>query len=278
MLKVIKEMTQFDFYNVNIDHSYINLVERLAKDLDLDIERAIPKYGYREAYSLVRGTTKHMLIQSGGEAVGTGTYCSANGHFANEFYAWLVDNKTEYQLIRADVKIDLDGQEYFEQIAKMLKIVALNHRLKTSCMGDWVQTNTGRTLYVGSRQSPVYCRLYEKGHQYSFASNLVRLEFEIKPKKHARLELAGQPAANFLNVNRWVSELISMMTQSTIEPSDLKLGTVYLPSDHERALAHLVKQYQSTIKKQLTLDGGCLDNLWHTLTTHENWKHDDEQP
>lgn len=276
MLKVIKNMCEFDFYNANIDSNYENLVERIAKDLDLDIERARPKYGYEKAVSLVRGTTKHMLIQSGGEAVGTGTYCSANGAFSNEFYNWLVFNKIEYQLIRADVKIDLDGKEYFMQIANMLKKVALNHRLKTSCMGDWVQTNTGRTLYVGSRQSPVYCRLYEKGHQLSYASNLVRLEFEIKPKKQARLELSHQQAKNFLNVNRWVSELISMMTQSTIEPSDLKLGTVYLPSDHDKALAHLIKQYQNTIKKQLTLDGGCLHTLWHTLTTHENWKNDNE--
>lgn len=276
MLKVIKNMCEFDFYNANIDSNYENLVERIAKDLDLDIERARPKYGYEEAVSLVRGTARHMLIQSGGDAVGTGTYCSANGAFSNEFYQWLAHNKIEYQLIRADVKIDLDGKEYFMQIANMLKKVALNHRLKTSCMGDWVQTNTGRTLYVGSRQSPVYCRLYEKGHQLSYASNLVRLEFEIKPKKQARLELARQPAKNFINVNRWVSELISMMTQSSIEPGDLKLGTVYLPSDHEKALAHLIKQYQNTIKKQLTLDGGSLDTLWNTLTTHENWKNDNE--
>lgn len=102
----------------------------------------------------------------------------------------------------------------------------------------------------------------------------MRLEFEIKPKKHARFELAHLPASEFLNINRWVSELIEMMTQSHIKQSDLKLGTIHLPSDHERALAHLVKQYQKTLKKQLTLDGGCLDNLWHTLTTHENWKND----
>lgn len=276
MLNEIKKITEFDFYNANIDQDFKELVERLAHDLDLDIERGYPKYGYEKAVHLVRGSTKHMFIQSGGSAVGTGTYTSANGHFANMFFDWLVKNKIQYQLIRADVKIDLDGKEYFMQLANMLKKVALNHRLKTSCMGDWVQTNTGRTLYVGSRTSPVYCRLYEKGHQYSFASDLVRLEFEIKPKKQARHELARLPPSEFLNINRWVTELIAMMTQSQIKQSDLKLGTIHAPSDHERALAHLIKQYQKTLKKQLTIDGGCLDNLWHTLTTHEAWKNEQD--
>lgn len=277
MLEVLKSMAEFDFYNANIDCDYTALVERLSQDLDLDIVRAYPKYGYEKAVHLARGDTKHMFIQAGGSSVGTGTYTSANGHFANEYYAWLEKNKTEYNLIRADVKIDLDGKEYFIQIANMLKKVALNNRLKTSCMGDWVQTHTGRTLYVGSRQSPVFCRLYEKGHQYNFASDLVRLEFEIKPKKDARRALALQPASSFVNINRWVSELFTMMCQSDIEPSDLKIGTVHAPSDHDRALAHLIKQYQNTIKKQLTIDGGSLDNLWNTLTTHENWKNDNEQ-
>lgn len=272
MLEVIKNIAEFDFYTVSIDSDYEALVSLVAKDLDLDVELGYPKFGYESAVHLVRGSTRHALAQSGGSNVGTATYFQANGHFSNEFFAWLVENKIKYQLIRADVKIDLDGAEYFMQLANMLKKVASNHRLKTSCMGDWVQTHTGRTLYVGSRQSPVYCRLYEKGHQVSYASNLVRLEFEVKPKKEARFALAHMPPSHFLTVNRWVSELISMMSQSTVQPSDLKIGTVYLPSDHEKALAHMIKQYQNTLKKQLTIDGGCIDTLFRTLINHENWK------
>lgn len=274
MLEVIKNMAEFDFYTVSIDLEYQSLVSRVAKDLDLDIEAGYPKFGYEKCVNLVRGSTTHMIMQSGGASVGTAIYCSSTGHFSNHFFAWLVDNRIDYQLIRADVKIDLDGSEYFMQLANMLKKVALNHRLKTSCMGDWVQTHTGRTLYVGSRQSPVYCRLYEKGHQVSYASNLVRLEFEVKPKKQARFDLAHMPASYFLTVNGWVSELISRMCQSTVNPSDFKVGTVYSPSDHEKALAHMIKQYQNTLKKQLTIDGGCIDTLFRTLTTHENWKNE----
>lgn len=274
MLKVIEKMSEFDFYTVSVDQHYQSLLSRIASDLDLDIEKGYPKFGYEQCVNLVRGSTTHMIIQWGGAAVGTATYCSATGHFSNKFFSWLVDNKIDYQLIRADIKIDFDGAEYFMQLANLLKKVALNHRLKTSCMGDWIQTNTGRTLYVGSRQSPVYCRLYEKGHQADYASNLVRLEFEVKPKKQARTGLACMPASHFLTVNAWVSELVSMMSQSTVNPSDLKVGTVYAPSDHENALAHMIKQYQNTIKKQLTIDGGCIYTLFNTLTNHENWKNE----
>ncbi|WP_180295747.1 replication initiation factor domain-containing protein, partial [Snodgrassella communis] len=53
------------------------------------------------------------------------------------------------------------------------------------CVGsDWLSgTNRGKTLYIGSRKSSKYCRIYEKGkEQGDEQSKWVRFELELKNK------------------------------------------------------------------------------------------------
>ena len=54
----------------------------------------------------------------------------------------------------------------------------------------------------------------------------------------------------------------------------ITLNNIRKETTHEAALRQLVIQYQNTLKKQLAIDGGCVDNLFRTLTTHENWKNE----
>ncbi len=102
---------------------------------------------------------------------------------------------------------------------------------------------------MGSRKFPVMLRLYEKGKQLqgeglaSASSDWVRVEFEVKPKREAaRLNLAVTEPDDFVGCSKWSHQMAGMLLESSVRRIE-GLGTVRRPSDRDRALAALVKQY-----------------------------------
>lgn len=268
-----KMQPRFDAFVFNANLDVISVCQHFEQ-LGFSLLPHGATLGYRYAYILELGGLNHGLIQYGGDTVGTGVYVSVTGSHSER-----VRDSVQHwdaKLLRADIALDFDGSKYFPLIAVDLVNLAKEKKLKTSTVGDWAQQIGGRTLYIGSRQSTYMMRLYEKYKQKGIdcgGSELVRLELEIKPALHARALAFTMTALELLSCAKTYDSIykkyLSLIdAQSLTKPRKM--------TNHEKAFAQMVKQYQKTIQKQLDMSGGCLDTYYQSLITHPNWTHENE--
>lgn len=266
-------LLRFDAFVFRVELD-IAIVCQLFEFLGFSLPPGSAKFGYRYAYELELGGLKHGLIQYGGDSVGTGVYVQVMGSHAGRVRDSVLSAGWSGYLIRADIALDFNGAKYFKKISTDLVQLAKTKNLKTSTVGDWVQSVGGRTLYVGSRTSAFMVRLYEKYKQKGVDTNgeeTIRLELEIKPYKHARLSAFTLSASELVGS----SSIYSPIFEKYIKLSDgITLNNLRKETSHEAALRQLVIQYQNTLKKELAIHGGCVYSLFQSLTTHENWKND----
>lgn len=263
----------FDAFVFRVDFDPIEIVKHL-ESLEFSLVPATALYGYRYCYKLELGGNSHGIVQYGGDSVGTGVYVQVMGSHSGRVRDYFLTLGLPCHLLRADIALDFNGAKYFKKLSKDLVSLARLKGLKTSTVGDWVQGLGGRTLYVGSRSSTFMIRLYEKYKQKGVDTNgeeTIRLEMEIKPYKHARLESFPLTALELVSSSSIYSPIYQKYLKLT---EGITMNCIRKDTDHERALAHMVKQYQKTIEKQLDISGGCLDTFYQSLTKHENWKND----
>lgn len=255
----------FDAYVVSVHLTDPDLLrERLSRELDLDFVSTRPKFGYARAYRLFRGDINHGLMQYGGDNTGSGVYVSILGGMAGAFRDFLLAWRFDYGVLRADVAFDTVGS-VFDEVARIAQDLIHDRRLSSSVAGDWVN-GTGRTLYIGSRQSICFGRIYEKWVQLGLpeSSAFDRVEFEFKPHKKARTAAASLEPLDFIKSSRWASDLCNTLFAASLFARS-SLDRPRAQSDHNRALAHLVKQYRKTISHELDNSGGCVYTLIDTL-------------
>jgi hypothetical protein len=157
----------------------------------------------------------------------------------------------EHQASRVDVAMDFDeGPDWFSTMADWLIDHANNSNPKMTLdfRGDWSNGKKGRTLYVGTRKSAVYIRLYEKGVKELQEGNLsaspdwVRFEAEIKPEKKAgKLMLSKMTPVECFGCSAILRSFADMVCGAQVSP--VKVTKVHRMKDHDRAFAHLAFQY-----------------------------------
>lgn len=264
---------KFDAFVFRVDSDPTEILQHI-ESLEFSLVPATALYGYRYCYKLELGGSSHGIVQYGGDSVGTGVYVQVMGSHSGRVRDFFLSLGLSCHLLRADVALDFNGSKYFKEISTDLVTLAKSKGLKTSTVGDWVQGVGGRTLYVGSRSSAFMIRLYEKYKQKGINTDgeeTIRLEMEIKPYKHARLESFSLTALQLVSSSAIYSPIYQKYLKLT---EGITMNNIRKDTDHERALAHMILQYQNTIKKQLTLDGGCIYSFFQTLTNHENWKNE----
>lgn len=84
-----------------------------------------------------------------------------------------------FKITRLDIAIDFIDSK-FERLSYLLDVHASASNIKSSVAGDFMRGVDGRTLYLGSRQSRFFFRLYEKGIESSGVKDHIRAELEIK--------------------------------------------------------------------------------------------------
>lgn len=268
----------FDWFSCGVECSFPHLLVLVESTLEnVDFQEITPRSGYEQAFK-VAATGISFVAMFGGSNVGTRMMLQASGSDAESFRSWFLSVfanddrsllKYDPVLIRADVAVDFDEPGVFGDLTSVLIGVSESHRLKKACLGDWISPSDpkGRTLYIGSRQSPVMCRLYEKGKTLvDVRPDLARLEIEIKPKRvEARRQYVTLSARDLVFCNAWTSALFVSLSGVSYESAALPPGTVHRDTDHERAFAHMVKQYRATMKKELDLLGGDYMMLLESL-------------
>lgn len=263
----------FDWYQASLVDVKVDSFLKVASNyFDCDVRHTKPDKPYEVGYELSRGEIKFLKVSHGG--VNEGMFLKASGHNAPEFSDFLKKYYPIHSVSRVDSAIDFDDPEAFSILYEQAKHVAAKYRLKFNQLGDWrseSEREGGRTIQIGSRKSPVFIRIYEKGYEQleknsdeNVSLDWVRLELELKPaNKEAKRFISEATPRQVLSINEWVRELTAAMGDHDILP--IKVGTAHRKSDLHRSYSHMVKQYGSTIEKIVS---DTLEGDWSLLSEY----------
>jgi hypothetical protein len=167
----------------------------------------------------------------------------------------------DHQVSRADVALDFnEGPDWFNDFSRLLIDMAndAKPKLKLDFRGDWSAGRDGRTLYIGSRKSAVYIRLYEKGIKEIQHGNVtaprdwVRFEAEIKPEKlDGKLMLSKMTPEQCFGSSRLLVKCSELVFGAKVEP--VTVSKVRKMKDHDRSMAHLASQYGQILLDEMDL-------------------------
>jgi len=241
----------FDWYAGGITDSPDYVLGYLREGLgcDPDVHRVYPKNGYTDSAVISLGD-RVLCSASWGGNTGDRVLVTGTGENAPPVASLVRSEWPDHLLVRADVRIDVDDPTAWPTMYNMGVSLGKKHRLKLEHHGDYVRGENGRTLNIGSRQSPAYARIYEKGHQLraegvsGVSLDLVRFEAELKPKRRAaRVVMASLSPAAMLGGAPFLAEAAQLLLGDDV-PRVTGLNRLKRPSDRDRALAHAAHQYR----------------------------------
>lgn len=236
-------MAKFDWYECTFFESDpLDLMRRLERSNPFAmIEPDAPKYGYRVG----------QVFRHGGDAMARvwwegneGVHVSSTSSYAHEV-APLLRAHGVHSVTRLDACEDWIEHGLFDRMAAHLISYAVANRITITQLGDWVR-GEARTLYLGSKQSAVRLVLYEKGYEQGGNLDWVRLEVRVRPKGRIAREAAARwtPGEAF-GAARWVVGALEGLGWDHLQAQSI--GTVYRPSNDERARLTIRKQYGAVI-------------------------------
>lgn len=172
-----------------------------------------------------------------------------------------------HRCTRVDSCADFDAPRAFDRLRRACMTVKKAHRIMGERRGDWEDfPEKGRTLYLGSPQSPTRMRLYEKGKQPEYVHldrpNWARIEVQVRPEKDARVAFNGLTPLDVWGASSWTRELAAAVLKQHVDPHPA--GTTYRVSERDAALSWMCKQYGAHLVG-LAQDLGGWDCLGLTL-------------
>lgn len=178
----------------------------------------------------------------------------STGDFADGV-APILRQMVPHRLSRADIAIDyLEGS--FDELYKVgllaAKLAGVKARLIAPPpeLGD---DGTGRTLYLGSRSSAGYVRIYEKGRQLKSEKhpNWVRVEYEFKPQNDkARYYYSTCEVVDMFSATKIGTELYKLLVGHP-GSSRCRASQISDSEGYHATLRHLKKQYGNTLQRLL---------------------------
>ena len=170
----------------------------------------------------------------------------------------LRDRGTHYAS-RVDVAIDRAGPTLFREWRALCERLSMQYRLAMRVIEAPTDPDAGSTVYLGSRKSEVFLRVYEKGLKTAHDEGLaqipdeyrhwVRAEIEFKPDKKAAKHAAALMEPDvFWGITEWLAHFALEAFAMRAEPVNLRERRL---SDHDRAMRWMADQYRSH-----------LDRLW----------------
>lgn len=182
---------------------------------------------------------------------------------------------------RIDHAVDRRAPGLFDGVHETVKALCKEHGLRLSYGGDWSSRDAGRTVYVGSRSSQVFVRIYEKGLKYASDFDLpitdelrewVRFELEFKPQTDSAKRLA--PAIDgpqLWGATSWSSQLATEVLNMATEPVSIRERR---QSNRDRALRFMASQYSAHLRALLADCNGDMSEFGQAIAdlaglTHE---------
>lgn len=201
-----KELTDTDRYNAIVR----NVSHVLTDIMGFGVSHANPtgRNFYDASYTLehnaglvcIGGQNNTVMITING----TGCTYGKKG-WEGHLHAWLslfapMANITRIDLVKDLINSDKDIY-WFDKQDDLGGFSFIGRKPKVERRGNWKRPDgKGLTLYIGSRESSKFCRIYEKGKQLGDKySNWLRVEVELKQKTvHIDFDVLLHPAKYFL--------------------------------------------------------------------------------
>lgn len=257
----------FDWYSCSVDMSPSILRSKILSNYDMaDWVIATPRNGYSHSEALMRGDRKLCQIFYGGDSQGSLVFCEATGD-ESEAFAAVMRSGIPHRVSRVDIAIDFDEPMAWVNLQHYGCFLASKYRLKDKYLGasgaeslNCADTD-GRTLYVGSRSSVGFIRIYEKGKKDNpNKPDWVRFEYEFKPRGDARYMYARASKAQILSSTKQGADALKfLLSETTMRPCSA--GAVRVEASRERTMRALRKQYGAFIRSELEAAGGCVNTV-----------------
>lgn len=239
-------MSRWDWYQSTVlvqDPQDSGLVDVLLRHWPLsDWAPARNLNGYLYGGQIIRGDRTLCHVCWGGN---TGVNCKSTSDESPTLAAALLDFGKPHLPTRLDSCVDWQDPDLFDSLTASLIKFAQENRLAISQQGDWVR-GEARTLYIGSKDSPVRLVVYEKGYEQGLDApkDWVRMEARIRPKREHRQAVSLWEPDNAFQAS-WIRDALECLGWSDL--AKLAVGTVWKRSDAERARYSLIKQYGATL-------------------------------
>lgn len=246
---------RFDWYQSTVlvaDPQESGLVDVLLKAWPLsDWAPARNLNGYAYGGAIMRGDRILCHVCWGGQ---TGVNCKTSSDESPVLAQALREFRKPHLPTRIDACVDWQEDGLFDSLGAALIQYAQDNRLSINQQGDWVR-GEARTLYVGSKDSPVRLVLYEKGYEQGAGAPLdwVRLEVRVRPKREWRAAVSTWSAETVFCAG-WVPGALEAIGWGDLEKRSV--GTVWKRSDDERARMALLRQYHAVLTKWADEEGG----------------------
>ena len=263
-------MSHFDWYSGSYRGDPRRVGDAVLANMGAELSGPVSKgrHGFERAARFAGPRGLACTVQWGGHLHGDLVHVAFSGWRAGDGAELLRDVVPEHRVSRVDVAEDLCGPGAYSELQKLSARVARDHGITRSRI---VPDNplSGRTVYVGSRQSPVFVRIYEKGKQVAAAisggsskvdaqqlgvdlkghalQTWARCEIEVKPKAHARSELAHFPPESFWGCAEWTASLYRELRG--VDVPRVKVGSVWQADDLSRLVRSMLAQYGRTLER-----------------------------
>lgn len=249
---MLAKVARFDWYQSTVqaaDPQACGLVDHLLAAWDLaDWVPARNLNGYSFGGAIVRGDrTLAHLCWGGNPGINVKTTSDESPVLAAALAEFSGVTRIPHCPTRVDACCDWVEPGLFDSLSAHLIEFAQGNRLAINQQGDWTR-GEGRTLYLGSKNSPVRLVLYEKGYEQGGDAprDWVRLEVRVRPKRDHRSVVASWDADQCFCAG-WVPDALQVLNWDDLR-GRASVGTVWRRSDAERSRAALLRQYAAVIR------------------------------
>jgi hypothetical protein len=256
---MLSQAAKFDWYSSTVqasDPQESGLVAALQQAWDLtDWVPAKNRNGYTYGGAIVRGSkTLAHLCWGGNSGISVTTTSSDSPVLVQALRKFSEDKGIGHLPTRVDACCDWVESGLFDSLAAHLMQYAIENRLAINQQGDW-ERGEARTLYIGSKDSPVRLVLYEKGYEQGGDAprDWVRLEVRVKPKKAHKAAVSAWDAATCFCAG-WVPDALKVLDWEGLQKK--AVGTVWRQEDAERSRAALLRQYGRVMTLWAEEEGG----------------------
>ena len=259
-----------DWYSATVDAPTDALISSFLTHFDATSrELPVAHNGFERAAEIVHGDARVAVVSWGGVNVRPSVV--ASGAPSQGVMEYLRSIPSTHSVSRLDASVDCVSASAFSNITAMVLRILEEHKFRgvvpaISQVGDWIH-GKARTLYVGSRNSRTFLRIYEKTAErlaagdHHVPENWVRVELEYKPTNKAEKQRASRLSPDDCwRASAWTRLVFAELCDSDL-PMQLPVA-IRRPSTRFRAISAMIRQYSN-----------ILDSVRHDIgdTAFSNW-------
>lgn len=219
-----------------------------------------PRMGFQKAYELRRAGCTVARVMAGTRH--EMPYVEASGEDAGDLAELLRSERIEHIVARVDACSDVQSPGAFVGFERAL-MEQLPQRVTRT---QFVKTQDGvaaSTLYLGSRKSEAFARVYEKGKESpdTHHEDTVRVEVQARPKGARKSWAAGASPHEIMSLPGWAGVLLGLVGMGQL-PTPARAERM---TDLDGALAAMVKQYGRRVDELVELHSGDVDAAFEDL-------------